>query len=71
MKYFNFVSILAILFITMFGIGITQEHCACPDNYLPVCASNRVTFANECEYNCAARTDSTLSILKEGPCADA
>ena len=36
--------------------GAVISVCNCSTNYLPVCATNGVTFINECEMNCAGAT---------------
>lgn len=42
--------------------------CACPRMYDPICASNGITYGNECTYLCAARTKTDLKIVKRDAC---
>lgn len=44
--------------------------CACPRMYVPVCASNGVTYGNTCTFNCAASKVANLKIMREGECDD-
>ncbi|XP_022225937.1 serine protease inhibitor Kazal-type 2 [Drosophila obscura] len=48
------------------------KFCPCPRNYDPVCASNMVTYANRCEYDCvrreAERRGRNLGFLRTGTC---
>ena len=42
--------------------------CACPRMYDPICASNGVTYGNECTFLCAARKRSDLKMVKRDAC---
>lgn len=68
MKFINIFSILSLLFVSLFGLIAAQEHCACPDNYLPVCGADSNTYGNKCEFDCQARVDTNLKVAHEGPC---
>lgn len=57
------VILFACLLIAMFAtITIAQHQCVCGRNYYPVCGTNGVTYANECDLNCQANTDLGRSI---------
>lgn len=47
-----------------------EKFCLCTREYRPVCGSNRVTYANPCEFNCAKKTNADLKILTHGTCDD-
>lgn len=46
----------------------TDELCACPRIYWPVCGSNGITYGNECSINCAKKKKAGLKIVNDGPC---
>lgn len=50
------------------GRSYGRSSCACPRMYDPICASNGVTYGNECTYLCAARKKSDLTIVKRDAC---
>ncbi|RVE46565.1 hypothetical protein evm_008800 [Chilo suppressalis] len=49
---------------------LQDEDCSsCERVYVPVCASNNVTYTNECRYNCVKDAwEPKLTILHYGPC---
>ncbi len=40
----------------------------CPEKQEPVCASNKVTYANKCEFENAACTSVDITFVSIGPC---
>jgi hypothetical protein len=40
----------------------------CPEKEQPVCASNKVTYANKCEYENAACSSVDIRFVSIGPC---
>lgn len=45
-----------------------REPCICTLEWAPVCASDKVTYGNICEFNCEKRYVVNLTVLKEGEC---
>lgn len=43
--------------------------CACTREYDPICGSDKVTYANDCNFKCATRRKSALSLVHRGECA--
>ncbi|ODM93855.1 Serine protease inhibitor dipetalogastin [Orchesella cincta] len=45
--------------------------CICPRHYMPVCASNGITYGNKCTFECErANVEPDISIVKEGKCKE-
>lgn len=44
--------------------------CVCPRIYDPVCATDKKTYANRCEFACMQRTRTTLRIDHAGVCSE-
>jgi len=47
------------------GTGCTKT---CPSKEQPVCASNKVTYANRCEFENAACSSADITFVSIGPC---
>lgn len=77
MKYFSLVAILLVVFAVSVNLSVASESdkeetplCFCPRMYDPVCASNRVTYANRCQFDCEKKQEKfkNLQILRKGRC---
>jgi len=44
------------------------ERCACAMDYNPICGSNGATYGNLCQFNCARKSDPSLSVASYGEC---
>merc|ERR1739847_252607 len=58
--------------LSLFNLELSREDCAsamCPRHYNPVCASNGVTFGNECTFRVARCDEPELLAVSLGPCA--
>merc|ERR1711992_130078 len=58
--------------LALFNVELTSEDCEsqmCPRHYNPVCASNGVTFGNECTFRVAKCDQPDLVAVNLGPCS--
>lgn len=71
------VSIVAVVSSTMAASANSEPEnsrsggrslCVCSRMYDPICASNGITYGNECTFSCAARTRTDLKIVKRDVC---
>lgn len=72
MKFFAvFLTIFVVIFAG-FVNQATAEFCPCPRNYEPVCATNKVSYSNRCEFDCARREmrslNKNIKIARMGRC---
>ncbi|XP_017768812.1 PREDICTED: serine protease inhibitor dipetalogastin-like [Nicrophorus vespilloides] len=61
-------TIAFLLFSALLGVCFSEDYCRCTREYVPVCASNGVTYANKCLFECAQRSDADLRIVYDGVC---
>ncbi|XP_017771728.1 PREDICTED: serine protease inhibitor dipetalogastin-like [Nicrophorus vespilloides] len=61
-------TIAFLLFSVLLGVCFAEDFCPCTREYIPVCASNGITYGNKCTFKCAQRTDADLRIVYEGVC---
>ncbi|GJQ73610.1 hypothetical protein Trydic_g13954 [Trypoxylus dichotomus] len=47
-----------------------QTLCICGRIYQPLCASNGVTYANPCEFDCVLKRKRNLRVIKAGRCEE-
>lgn len=68
------VSIVVMISSTVEASAIPQRPvrgrspCACPRMYDPICASNGITYGNECTFLCAQRKLADLRMVKRDAC---
>ncbi|XP_017782595.1 PREDICTED: ovomucoid-like [Nicrophorus vespilloides] len=58
---------IAVL-LSVVVVAIAYPSCPCSLSLLPVCGSNGRTYGNECDLQCAQRTDSALTLAYNGEC---
>lgn len=46
----------------------SDQLCACPRMYWPLCGSDGVTYGNDCTFRCALRKNSDLKLVRNGSC---
>lgn len=51
-------------------IGDQGSSCMCSREYFPICASNGITYSNECLFNCAKEQNKDLDIRFYGECIE-
>ncbi|XP_017772554.1 PREDICTED: thrombin inhibitor rhodniin-like [Nicrophorus vespilloides] len=56
-----------MIFATL-AAAVTAQHGICPLIYGPVCASNGITYGNECRFDYAVSQDDTITFLFYGTC---
>lgn len=51
-------------------VSQSHAHCACPEMFNPICASNDKTYSNVCEFTCEKRKQPSirLRIMHRGEC---
>lgn len=47
-----------------------DTECACTRVFAPVCGSNGITYANQCTFNCAKKSNKNLVIEHQGECRE-
>lgn len=47
-----------------------ENDCSCTREYSPICASNGITYANACSFNCAKATIPDLEPLYDAECEE-
>lgn len=66
------VTIAAIISSTIDASAIPEPRgrstCACPRMYDPICASNGITYGNECTFLCAQSKRTELKMVKRDAC---
>ncbi|XP_055542561.1 serine protease inhibitor dipetalogastin-like [Wyeomyia smithii] len=64
----NGILYISLLVAVVSGSSL-KEPCACPRMFLPVCASNGLTYDNECLMHCAEHKQGiTLDVVKRAAC---
>ncbi|XP_044249074.1 leech-derived tryptase inhibitor C-like [Drosophila takahashii] len=61
---------IALCLLALLGLSAANEPmrlCPCFKIYSPVCGSDNVTYANDCELECQAK-DKPITKVKEGKC---
>lgn len=48
----------------------SPDDCLCTREWMPVCGSDSETYSNKCEFDCEARRNPDLFIVKKSACED-
>lgn len=70
----SFIAIICVAFVVMHAVqsaavqSYDEYDCICTREYMPICASNGVTFPNLCFYKCEKERNKELSIKFHGHC---
>lgn len=73
MAFYKVIAIIgfaALAYSASIGTDETEDECVCTREYNPICASDNVTYNNECLFECEKRHNYDLSIKFYGDCAD-
>lgn len=65
------IAVIGIAVLAMHPINsvpLSSNVCSCTREYLPICASNRVTYPNHCRFECEKKQDQELEIILFGEC---
>lgn len=70
-KLIVLIGIVALTVQTSNSASIHSENdCVCTREYLPICATNDVTYSNKCQFQCEKKRNSDLEIKSYGECEE-